>query len=82
MREKDWRDSRAVCALSDSDRHLGHIVFNRSHWNAFDATHLDESRTGFRYLGAFQTAHSAKAAVEASVAPAETVSHVSGMWRS
>jgi hypothetical protein len=57
-----------VCALSDSERHLGHILFDRNHWKAFDATHLDEPRTGFRYLGTFKTVVSAKAAVEESVA--------------
>jgi hypothetical protein len=75
MREKvyvrdisGWWDSEAICALSDSDRHLGHIVLTRNRWNAFDATHLDEARAGFRYLGAYRTQAEAKAAVEASAA--------------
>jgi hypothetical protein len=87
MREKSvpnkasgWFDSSAVCALSDSDRHLGHVVFDKKKWNAFDATHLNAARDGFKYLGAYPTAAAAKAAVEASVAPTERVRHAGGMW--
>ena len=77
-----WFDSAAVCALSDSDRHLGHIVFNSRLWEAFDATHLNAARDGFKYLGAYSTAAAAKAAVEASVAASVRVRHAGGMWLS
>jgi hypothetical protein len=85
MREKiyvrdvsGWRDSGAICALSDSDRHLGHIVLTRNRWNAFDATHLDEHRAGFRYLGVYRTQAEAKAAVEASAAEPKRMSTAAG----
>jgi hypothetical protein len=75
-----WLDSHIVCALSDSERHLGHIVFERNYWKAFDATHLDEPRTGFLYLGTFKAADAAKAAVESSVASSRTpITRTAGM---
>jgi hypothetical protein len=61
-----WRDSRNVCALSDGDRHLGHIVLKDGQWYCFDATHLNDARNGFKQLGAFPSIHVAKAAVESS----------------
>jgi hypothetical protein len=64
-----WRDSNNVCALSDGDRHLGHVVLKARRWNAFDATHLDDNRSGFRSLGTFASLNHAKAAVEKSIAP-------------
>jgi hypothetical protein len=67
-----WLNTNKVCALSDSERHLGHVVFDRNLWKAFDATHLDEPRTGFLCLGTFTTVDSAKAAVEGSVASSRT----------
>jgi hypothetical protein len=63
-----WHDSGLVCAFSDRDRHLGHIVLKRRQWYAFDATHLNDAGDGFRYLGAFSSIHVAKAAVESSCA--------------
>jgi hypothetical protein len=74
-RAAGWRDSNNVCALSDGDRHLGHVVLKARRWNAFDATHLDDKRNGFRYLGAFASLNHAKAAVDSSVA-----SGYSGRW--
>ena len=89
MREKaarnkasGWFDSSAVCALSDTDRHLGHVVLNKNNWEAFDATHLNAARDGFKYLGAYSTAAAAKAAVEASVAASVRVRHAGSMWLS
>lgn len=76
-RRPGWRDSRHVCALSDGDRHLGHIVLNAGQWNAFDATHLDDKRSGFRDLGSFASIIGAKAAVEGSCAKE---SQVSRLW--
>jgi hypothetical protein len=79
-RASGWFDSSAVCALSDTDRHLGHVVFNKRHWEAFDATHLNASRDGFKYLGLYPTAEAAKAAVEASIAITVRVRHAGGAW--
>lgn len=61
-----WRDAKDVCALADSDRHLGHIV-NQGDWHAFDAVHPNDAGDGFRHVGVFATAEQAKAAVERSV---------------
>jgi hypothetical protein len=85
-RTPGWCDSNNVCALSDGDRHLGHVVLTARKWNAFDATHLDDKRKGFRYLGTFTSLNHAKAAVENSVASdgketalAAAAGH-SGLW--
>jgi hypothetical protein len=85
MREKiylrdvsGWWDSETICALSDSARHLGHIILTRNRWNAFDATHLDENRAGFRYLGAYWTQAEAKAAVETSATEPKRMSAAAG----
>jgi len=59
-----WRDSAAVCALADGERHLGHIVRIGANWHAFDATHFNEEGNGFRSLGTFASILAAKAAVE------------------
>jgi hypothetical protein len=67
-RTPGWRDSSNVCALSDGDRHLGHVVLKARQWNAFDATHLDDQRNGFKDLGMFPSLNLAKAAVEESIA--------------
>jgi hypothetical protein len=63
-----WVHSSSICTLSDGERHLGHAIFNTRYWNAFDATQLNDARTGFKYLGAFQSLIAAKGAVENSVA--------------
>ena len=63
-----WRHSRTVCALSDRDRHLGHVVFTGGQWHAYDATHLNDDRDGYKDLGVYRDVAVAKAAVEASVA--------------
>jgi hypothetical protein len=75
-RTPGWRDSRHVCALSDGDRHLGHIVLIAGQWCAFDATHLDDKRSGFRDLGTFPSVAVAKAAVEGSCAKDSQFSRV------
>jgi hypothetical protein len=67
-RTPEWRDSRNVCALLDEERHLGHIVLKDKKWNAFDATHLNGTGTGFKDLGTFHSITLAKAAVEESIA--------------
>ena len=53
-----------VCALADSERHLGHIFKVESLWVAFDGTRLAENGVGFRIIGAFPDVDSAKTAVE------------------
>lgn len=63
-----WQDGEDVCALSDGDRHLGHIERVEAGWKAYDATHPDGERNGFKDLGVFDDVISAKAAVELSCA--------------
>jgi hypothetical protein len=59
-----WRDSGSVCSLADSERHLGHIVRADKLWLAFDATHVNDTGTGFRLLGSCTSITAAKHAVE------------------
>jgi DNA-binding CsgD family transcriptional regulator len=63
-----WRDSRSICCLVDAERHLGHIVRAGNYWLAFDATHLNERRTGFCPLGFSMNIAAAKRAVELAIA--------------
>ncbi|MGA2715628.1 MAG: hypothetical protein ABSG41_21220 [Bryobacteraceae bacterium] len=77
-----WRDSSYICTLSDGERHLGHIV-NTGHWNAFDATCLNEDRTGCKHLGLFLSVAAAKAAVEDSVVRNDrkmSMAAAGGLW--
>lgn len=64
---RSWRISRDVCALHDSQRHLGHVV-KTDRWHAYDATHMNPQADGIRYIGDFSDPDTAMAAVEASVA--------------
>ena len=59
-----WRDSGSICSLADVERHLGHIVKADKLWLAFDATHVNETGTGFRLLGSCTSIAAAKHAVE------------------
>lgn len=59
-----WRDSRLICCLVDSERHLGHIVKAGDCWIAFDATHSNEDGTGLRSLGCCRDVTAAKRAVQ------------------
>jgi hypothetical protein len=59
-----WCDSSSVCSLADGERHLGHVVRAGNQWLAFDATHINNSGTGFRFLGCCATITAAKRAVE------------------
>jgi hypothetical protein len=61
-----WRNSQQICALADGERHLGHILQVGGRWYAFDATHFNETEDGFRGLGSFASAESAREAVELS----------------
>jgi|ERR1019366_3355296 hypothetical protein len=60
-----WRCSEYICALSDGDRHLGHVVEDMG-WHAYDAIHPAGTEGGFRYLGLFEDVTAAKGAVELS----------------
>ncbi len=65
-----WQDSDQVCALADSDRHLGHLVrreISGDQWYAYDATRVDEDSQTFKCLGAFPDLVSAKRIVELAV---------------
>lgn len=64
-----WRNSAQICALSDEERHIGHIVKIGGRWHAFDAVHSNETGDGFRSLGTFAAPESAKRAVEQSCHP-------------
>jgi hypothetical protein len=65
-RSRSWRNSEYVCAFSDDERHLGHVI-RTGQWNAYDATRPDEASGGFKYLGAFVDLATAIQAVEQSV---------------
>jgi hypothetical protein len=63
----EWRDSPHVCALADSERHLGHAVRVAEYWVAYDAIHFNPAEDGFRVIGTFPTVDQAKAAIINSV---------------
>ena len=63
----EWRNSTSVCAFANGERHYGHIVKIEGRWYAFDATHPDADGSGFRRLGSFVGARSAKQAVERGI---------------
>lgn len=64
--EGSWRDSESVCALADTDRHLGHLIL-KDYWYAYDATQSDDNSKGFKCLGAFADLATAKQVVELAV---------------
>jgi hypothetical protein len=59
-----WRHSDHICALSDGERHVGHIVKIGGRWHAFDAMHSNRAGDGFLSLGTFASEFPAKSAVE------------------
>ncbi len=59
-----WRHSDHICALSDGERHVGHIVKIGGRWHAFDAMHSNDNGDGFRSLGTYAAERPAKNAVE------------------
>lgn len=63
----EWRESADICALTDSERHLGHAIRIEKHWIAYDAIHVNLPNEGFRVIGTFQTAAAAKQAIESAV---------------
>ena len=60
----EWRTSAHICALSDGERHVGHIVRVGGRWHAYDAMHSNEKGDGFLSLGTFIAVDAAKEAVE------------------
>jgi hypothetical protein len=64
--EASWQDSDVICALADTDRHLGHLI-KLEHWYAYDATRADETSRTFKCLGAFDNLASAKQILELAV---------------
>jgi hypothetical protein len=68
-----WYDSPNICALADSERHLGHAVRVDNHWVAYDAMHSNPDSSGFRIIGTFQTIAAAKDAIESSA-------HATWVW--
>lgn len=65
-----WRDSQAICALADGERHLGHAIEIDGRWHAFDATHFNDESNGFRPVGTFASISAAKETLESSLCPA------------
>lgn len=78
----NWCDSSYICAFSDGERHLGHIVYTGL-WNAFDATCMNDNQNGYRDLGNFPSIAAAKAAVENSIARNDrrtSLAMACGLW--
>jgi hypothetical protein len=61
-----WRTAGHICALSDAERHVGHIVRIGGRWHAYDAMHANTTGDGFLSLGTFIALDCAKGAVEQS----------------
>ena len=61
-----WRVSPHICALTDGERHVGHIVKIGGRWHAFDAMHSNDAGDGFRALGTYAALESAQRAIEQS----------------
>lgn len=59
-----WRNSGHICALSDGERHIGHIMKVGGRWHAFDAMHSNDTGDGFRSLGTYVAVEAARNAVE------------------
>jgi len=68
-----WYDSSNICALADTDRHLGHAVNTPEGWVAFDSTRPNRNNDGFLMVGCFLNATTAKFAIELSVG-------ITGAW--
>jgi len=65
-RAATWYVSSEVCALADSERHLGHAVRQGDAWLAFDAMRANRTGIGFSCLGRFANVIAAKRAIESS----------------
>ena len=64
MADLAWRYSPHICALSDGERHVGHIVKIGGRWHAFDAMHSNDNGDGFRTLGTYASEGPARDVVE------------------
>jgi hypothetical protein len=62
-----WYVSSEVCALADSERHLGHAVRQGDAWLAFDARHANRTHDGLSCLGQFPNVIAAKRAIESII---------------
>ncbi|MEP6716407.1 MAG: hypothetical protein ABJC09_12620 [Terriglobia bacterium] len=62
-----WFAVAGIHALVDSDRYLGCMLEEDGRWLAFDAMHINPTRTGFSFLGYFNTMNEARHAVARSV---------------
>lgn len=67
MGQAQWRNTRTVCALTDDERHLGHIYKVGGQWHAYDATRLNPEGNSFRLLGIYPSLVAAKDAIEHSL---------------
>ena len=63
-----WNIGEHTCALSDSERHLGHVFRDGEKWLAYDAVHSNTKGNDFRFLGRYNSALDARRAVEKSLA--------------
>ena len=68
-----WYLGVGVCALADSERHLGHAIREGDIWVAYDAVHPNASHNGFLALGRFQDLSEATQAIESSVGVFESL---------
>jgi hypothetical protein len=62
-----WNIGSHTCALSDSERHLGHTFRDGDKWLAYDAVHSNAKGTDFRFLGRYSSALDARRAIEKSL---------------
>ena len=74
----EWRHTKTVCALSDSERHLGHIYKIAGKWHAYDATRLNEEGNSFLLLGQYPSLEAAQEAIERSVGRRKNVVSFAG----
>jgi hypothetical protein len=69
---RTWYVGDGVCALADSERHLGHAVKEGDFWIAYDAVHPNLMHKGFLVLGRFKSILGAIQAIESSLGAFET----------
>jgi len=63
-----WCITKTVCALTDDERHLGHIYKIGAKWHAYDATRMNPEGNSFRLVGVFPSFVLAKEGIEQSLA--------------
>jgi phage repressor protein C with HTH and peptisase S24 domain len=64
---RGWQISDRLCAWSDQERHLAHIVKLGDRWFASDSTHSSGESGGFLFLGSFAGKEAAMDAAEDAV---------------